>query len=726
MSRSPAVFLDKDGTLIDDVPYNVDPDKIVLAQGVEQGIEQLWQAGFKLVVVTNQSGIAQGYFEESALAAVEAKLRSLLPVPIAGFYYCPHHPEGAIDAYTKDCDCRKPKPGLLLKAAADLNLDLPRSWIIGDILNDVEAGQQAGCRSALVNNGNETEWICTPQRVPTLSAATFDRVAQQIVTAQRRASEPSAFNQLSDSGSTRPYSDFLKANNSLANNSSANNDRNRTDSMSLLNAPLTPSDRHHLLNAVDQLSRLNVLVIGEATIDRYTEGAAQRLCREAPVSIVDVAQTQDVPGCGANTAANAAALGAQTTLLSVIGSDADAESLKTVLAQRGVQTHALIAEASRHTLVKQRIMANRQLLVRFDEGTTDPVIGEAEDRLIEQLRSHFAQSDAVIVSDYGYGIITPRVLAALRELQADTPRVLVVDSKQLEQYANIGVTAVKPNYDETIALLGLPRKQGSDRIEQITRHGQTILRRTNAQMAALTLDVDGALTFIGQSPPVRTYARPAPNAHATGAGDTYVATLALSLAAGTGPHGASSLAAAATALTTREAGTTCCSPRALRRSLNQQNKRIADPAELAAVVSQHRSLGQRIVFTNGCFDILHSGHVTCLEQARSLGDILIVGVNSDESIRQLKGPTRPINALSDRLTVLAALGCVDYVVPFGDLSPRELIRQIRPDIYTKGGDYTRQSLPETPLIEELSGEVVILPYISNRSTTHLIEKIKTQ
>ena len=330
----------------------------------------------------------------------------------------------------------------------------------------------------------------------------------------------------------------------------------------------------------------------------------------------------------------------------------------------------------------------------------------------------------MIISDYDYGIVTPKVLDMLKQLQEQSPRVIVADSKQLERYAHVGVTAVKPNYEEAIRLLNLERCSGYQRIGQITRHGQEILAKIGAQMAAITIDVEGTLTFLAETSPVRTYAQPSPDSHATGAGDTYVATLALALAAGGDPHGASTLAASATAITTAEPGTTCCFPGALRRLVTQQNKRIADPAELASVVAQHRALDQRIVFTNGCFDILHSGHITCLEQARSLGDILIVGVNTDESIRQLKGTTRPVNALSDRLTVLAALGCVSYVVPFGDLSPLSLIRQIRPNVYTKGGDYTRQSLPETPLIEELGGEVVILPYLSNRSTTQLIEKIK--
>ena len=483
---------------------------------------------------------------------------------------------------------------------------------------------------------------------------------------------------------------------------------------------------HRLLSLTERFSHLRVLVIGEAMLDRYLQGKTDRICREAPVPIVDIERSQNVPGGAANTAANAATLGAETFLLSVVGCDRTQEHLQSALSERGVKLDCLIADPTRTTLSKHRLLAGDQLLVRFDQGSTEPIAGEAEKNLIAQLQQYFASCDAVIISDYGYGILTPNVLSALQQLQAENPRVLVADSKQLEAYADVGVTAVKPNYEEATRLLNLERCSGHQRVEQITRHGQTALTKTGAQMAAITLDVEGTLTFLQNEPPVRTYAQPAPNSHATGAGDTYVATLALALAAGAEPHGASLLAAAATAITTAEPSTTCCSPIELRRTLAQQNKRIVDSAELASVVAQHRLLRRRIVFTNGCFDILHSGHVTCLEQARSLGDILIVGVNTDESIRQLKGDKRPVNTLADRLTVLAALGCVSYVVPFGDLSPRALIRQIRPDVYTKGGDYTRQTLPETPLIEEMGGEVVILPYVSDRSTTQLIEKIQTQ
>ncbi|MFQ4137414.1 D-glycero-beta-D-manno-heptose 1-phosphate adenylyltransferase [Nodosilinea sp. PGN35] len=484
-----------------------------------------------------------------------------------------------------------------------------------------------------------------------------------------------------------------------------------------------------LLEITASFPHLRVLVIGDAMLDSYLQGSSTRLCREAPVPIVDVGETSHVPGGAANTAANVATLGGEAYLLTVIGDDGAGQQLEAALEGGGVNLAGLVRSRDRATLVKQRLLAENQLLLRFDQGSTADLAAADEDRLIEQLERHFHHCDAVVISDYAYGVLTPRVTLALQRLQALHPRFLVADSKRLQTYASLDITAVKPNYDEAIALLGLPRLSGAARVEQITRHGQRVLSATGAWMAAITLDRDGALIFLEDgegtvSEPTRTLATPAPSSHATGAGDTYVATLALALAAEADPHGAASLAAMATEVVVSEPGTTRCHPLALRQALMEGNKRIMDQTELVSIVAQQRQRGQRIVFTNGCFDILHSGHVTCLERAKALGDVLIVGVNTDASIRQLKGPTRPVNGLGDRLTVLAALGCVDYVVPFGDLAPRELIRLIRPDVYAKGGDYTRQTLPETPLIEELGGEVVIVPYVGDRSTTGLIQQIR--
>jgi histidinol-phosphate phosphatase family protein len=183
------VFLDKDGTLVDDVPYNVDPARIRLAAGATDGLRRLHAAGYVLAVVSNQSGVARGLFAEDALAGVERRLRELLAeanVPVAGFYWCPHHPDGVVPAYAIDCDCRKPAPGLLRRAAAELGVDLARSWFVGDILNDVEAGRRAGCRTVLIDNGNETEWVRGPLREPHVVVQTLDEAARRILDADAR------------------------------------------------------------------------------------------------------------------------------------------------------------------------------------------------------------------------------------------------------------------------------------------------------------------------------------------------------------------------------------------------------------------------------------------------------------------------------------------------------------------------------------------------------------
>ena len=476
---------------------------------------------------------------------------------------------------------------------------------------------------------------------------------------------------------------------------------------------------NHLINA---WQKLTVLIIGEAMLDSFFEGISNRLCQEAPVPVVEISDRQDVPGGAANTAANIVSLGAKAVFLTVVGDDHEGDRLKRILGHRGIATEHLLT-ASRATLAKQRVLAASQLIVRFDQGSTEAIAQDIEQELIERLVTLFPECDAVIVSDYGYGILTPRVIETLAKLQADRPRVLVVDSKRLEAYQKLETTAVKPNYDEAIRLLNLPKLTGSKRIEQIKVNGEQLLNLTGAKLAAVTLDADGAIIFERNRPPFHTKATPVSDIGATGAGDTYTSALTLALAAGANSQTAASLAAAATAVVVSQVGTTACSAVGLRQFLS--GKLIAR-ADLASLVQQLHATGKRIVFTNGCFDILHSGHVTYLEQAAALGDILIIGVNSDESVKGLKGPSRPINASGDRLTVLSALASVDYVVPFAESTPIELIKIVRPDIYVKGGDYTPQTLPEAPIVQELGGVVKILPFVSDRSTTSLINRIRQE
>lgn len=482
-----------------------------------------------------------------------------------------------------------------------------------------------------------------------------------------------------------------------------------------------------LLHLIDDWQSLTVLVIGDAILDSYLNGHSDRLCREAPAPVVAIQQRQDMPGGAANTAANIASLGGRAWFLTAIGTDTAGDLLQQVLEQRGVSAAHLLKRAERSTLAKQRVLASSQIVVRLDQGSVEPIATDLEQEMIDRVEVLFPQCQAVIVSDYGYGVVTPRLIQTLAELQARDPHILVVDSKQLPRYRSMMPTAVKPNYEEVIQLLGLPR-QSSRRAEQIEPYGDRLLEITGAAIVAVTLDTEGAIVFEPGQVPLRTHVRPAPDNQTSGAGDTFVSALTLALASGASTAMAASLATAATASVVSQSATVTCKATDLRQVLiegGQRSKLILDQSDLATYIQQYRLANRTIVFTNGCFDILHPGHVTYLTQAKALGDVLIVAVNTDESVRQLKGPDRPVNPLSDRLTVLSALHCVDHVVPFAESTPHHLLRIVRPDIYVKGGDYTRETLPETELVEELGGIVTILPYVDNRSTTRLIHRIRT-
>ncbi|MGE3961551.1 MAG: D-glycero-beta-D-manno-heptose 1-phosphate adenylyltransferase [Dehalococcoidia bacterium] len=476
---------------------------------------------------------------------------------------------------------------------------------------------------------------------------------------------------------------------------------------------------------VGGFSRLHVLVLGDAMLDSYLLGRSTRLSREAPAPIVDITSRVDAGGGAANTAANVSALGGNVSFLTVLGQDEDGDRLLRCLARDGVRTDQAIRSRDRGTLVKQRIVAEPQLIVRFDQGTTQMVDGETEAELIARLRRLFLASDAVIVSDYGYGVLTPAVVAALAELQRCAPRTVVVDAKDLPKYREVAPTIVKPNFDEALMLLGVSRPLPDDRSQFVVGHAPTLFKRTGAENVAVTLDADGALLLEPDGSWYRTYAEPAPHARAAGAGDTFVATLALVLASGGTATEAAELASAASGVVVKRDGTTTCEADDLCAALAGDGKIIHGEDALRAVVNAYRHSGRRVVLTSGCFDIVHRGHVTYLSQAKALGDVLIVALNSDESVRRLKGAERPVNTFEDRARVLEGLSCVDHVLEFAEDTPEGVIRLIGPDVFAKGGDYTRETLPETPLVEALGGAVSILPYIDGASTTRVIEQIRS-
>ena len=478
-----------------------------------------------------------------------------------------------------------------------------------------------------------------------------------------------------------------------------------------------------LAGLVDAFGALEVVVVGDALLDGYLWGSTTRLCREAPVPKVTVQRRARVPGGAGNAAVNAAALGARVRLVSVVGDDPDGAELRAALREAGVADDDVLVEPDRQTVAKRRLFAGEQMLVGFDEGAPRPVSAATEAALLDRLIRLLPRADAVVVSDYGYGVLTPRVVDQLGQLHRAHPGVLVVDAHSVTAYRDLRPTAVKPNYDEVRPLLAGCAVQGS-REDVVRACADDLLAATGADIVAVTLDRDGAVVCERGRPPHRTYSRPISSARACGAGDSYTAAFAAALAAGADTPSAAELASAAAAVVIAQDGTAVCRADDLREHLLDSSPRMDDLATVRTRVSFHQRQRRRVVFTNGCFDILHRGHVDYLNRAKAMGDVLVVGLNSDESVRRLKGDHRPINPLEDRARVLSALSCVDHLVAFDGDTAAELITALRPDIYVKGGDYTEEMLPEAPLVRAVGGVVEIVPYLEDRSTTAIIDRIR--
>lgn len=474
---------------------------------------------------------------------------------------------------------------------------------------------------------------------------------------------------------------------------------------------------------VAQLSALEVLVVGDAMIDTYLEGSVDRLCREAPVPIVAVRRQTDAPGGAANTAVNLRALGARVHLVAPIGDDDEGWRLIRSLQAHDTPAGSLVICPHRETLAKERVVAGAQLLLRFDRGRKEPMDPATERRAIAAIEERYPHCDAVVISDYDYGALTPAIIDTLRRLVAADPRVLVVDAKCVSNYRDLHPSAVKPNYREAVALLGLPVLEGPERAAQLQPYGPQLLDLTGAGVVAVTLDADGALVFQEGHDARRTYATGHPDNQAAGAGDTYVSALTLALAAGAQAPLAADIAAAAAAVVVEKPGTSSCCAAELVAHLST-SKLADDLTILAARAEAYRRTGRRIVLANGCFDLLHAGHIAFLHHARSLGDALVVAVNSDAGVRRLKGPGRPFNSERDRVELLSALSCVDDVVVFDQDTAEQVVRAVRPDLFVKGQNYHVDDIPEAEVVQALGGRVEVLPYVRDHSTTDIIHRIQ--
>lgn len=477
----------------------------------------------------------------------------------------------------------------------------------------------------------------------------------------------------------------------------------------------------------EQFDQKKIIVVGDFIIDEYLNGNSNRLSPEAPVPVVDIRSDRWAAGGAANVAVNLRALGAEVILCSVVGADSDADVACSLVDEAGISPDFLLREPGRKTLVKTRVMADGHPLVRLDRGDDTLISRPSERKLIDSLQRHFETCDGVVVADYDKGVLTSAIIDSLCQMQHSWQKVIAVDSKRLPLFAELAPTLVKPNYDEALRLLGsrYDKKRG-DRKHRLATCGKALFQKTNAKWTVITLDKDGSLWFKKDRLSFHMDAIPVATPHVCGAGDTFISACALALVSDADATDAATVATAAATVAIEKETTSRCDRFDLLARLDGDQKLVSSLGRLRELSTHYKHLGRRIVFTNGCFDILHSGHVNYLKQARRLGDVLIVGVNNDDSIRRLKGAERPINGLAERLAVLAGLACIDHLVVFGSLeddTPAPLIRALEPSIFAKGQDYRAAQLPEAGLVESLGGQVQLIPLTANRSTTRLIRRI---
>lgn len=463
-----------------------------------------------------------------------------------------------------------------------------------------------------------------------------------------------------------------------------------------------------------------VVVVGDVLLDLYLRGHGSSLCREAPVPVVELDEQVAQPGGAANVAANLAALGGAVGLVGVVGADAEGEALRDALRSAGVDPSHLVVEQRGTTASKRRIVANGQIVARVDQHGSGPTTPAA---LVTRLGEQLDGADVLVVSDYGYGTVCEEVLALVADLRRRRPEVVVLADSRGPALLQRGLaTGITPNYDEALAILGLPGRHGEGRIEQLQVSGQRLLEQTRAEFAAVTLDRQGAVLLARGRQPYRTYADPVDDSRTTGAGDTFLAALALVLAARGEHRAAIEVASAAAGVVCRSPGTAVCSNAALRQAIAPVHKQL-DLASLVRRTEAHRAAGRRIVLTNGVFDLLHHSHVGFLSRAKALGDVLVVGVNSDDSTRRLKGPGRPVCGLDRRLRVLAELSCVDHVVAFESDDACGLLEALRPDVYVKGVGADQQELPERACADANGITLHLIPH-EDESTSQLIARIR--
>lgn len=478
-----------------------------------------------------------------------------------------------------------------------------------------------------------------------------------------------------------------------------------------------------LREALDRGRGARILVVGDLMLDEYVWGNVDRVSPEAPVQVLEWLSHHDGLGGAANVAQNLRALGCEVWIAGIVGADEKGARLKSLLRDIGVRADDVFEDAMRPTTTKLRVMAHAQQIVRIDRETKQRPSDELQQRFIEAINARTAEVDGVVCSDYGKGVLTREVLATARRAAQQHGKLVLADPKGTDYTRYLGFDFVTPNRRELEAAAHLPTSND----DEIVRAGQKILAENHGAGLLVTRGPDGMTLLRHEREPFHIGAAAREVYDVTGAGDTVLSVFAMALFGGAEAEIAAELANRAAGIEVGKIGAAAVGYDELERALEgdplYEGHAILTRSELARVVSQARGQSKRIVFTNGCYDILHVGHIKLLQRARALGDLLIVGINDDASVRALKGEKRPLIGEGERAHVLAALDCVDYVTVFPEETPMHLIEIVRPDVLVKGGDYAVHEVVGREFVESYGGRVELVPIVEGFSTTDLVRRI---
>ena len=474
---------------------------------------------------------------------------------------------------------------------------------------------------------------------------------------------------------------------------------------------------------LDSDHRPRLLVIGDLILDEYIWGAINRISPEAPVPILETKSENLALGGAANVANNLVALGCEVHLVGAIGKDEKGERLLSLISGQGINTEGIFRFVHRPTTSKIRIVAHNQQVLRIDKEDNRPITEETESKFVQHINKILPEMDCIICSDYHKGVLTEKVFKAITHRAKNSKKRVLVDPKSSDFTLYKGATLITPNQREVEQAVPIKIQDRND----LDRAAEYLLNLTHAEVLLITRGKDGMMLYQNKEEPVDIDTQAKEVFDVTGAGDTVVSVLGMALAIGFNYKDSAWLSNMAASIVVGKVGTATVTLNEINEYLQGEMLRtshtILKLEELKKIVSLAKSTGKTIVFTNGCFDIIHGGHIEFLQKAKALGDLLVVGLNSDESVRELKGEGRPIKSERERANIISALKYVDYITIFDDDTPEEVIREVRPDILVKGDDYKMDEVVGREIVEGYGARVELIPIVHGLSTTGTVEKI---